>query len=221
MKRFLLIATMLVLTLGTAALVGCGGGGTEQEEETEEEAVEGEASGGGASETEEEAEEEAEETEEVTSETGTPETADPVSWESLIELLPDAPSGWTADEPSGQTMSSPGFSVSMSERSYQSESTDEDVEIVLVDNAYSENSPWATQFDTAFEFSSSDGHVRHTEVHGYPAIDIYSAPDDYDFLVLVSERFFVSISSDTEESRDLFADLIDYDALISLGTGEL
>ncbi|MBD3370262.1 hypothetical protein GF402_07870 [Candidatus Fermentibacteria bacterium] len=221
MKRFLLIAMMLVLTLGTAALVGCGGDGTEQAEETEEEAVEEEASGGGASETEEEMEEEAvepdaEEPGEATSGAGTPETVDPVSWESLIELLPDAPSGWTADEPSGQTMSSPGFSTSMSERTYESESTDEDVEIVLVDNAYSENSPWATQFDTAFEFSSSDGHLRHTEVHGYPAIDIYSAPDDYDLLVLVSERFFVSITSETEESRDQFADLIDYAALAGL-----
>lgn len=220
MNRFLLIASMLILALGSVAVVGCGEGGPEQAEETEEEAVEGEASGG-ASETEQETEEEAEEAEDVTSEAGTPETVDPISWESLIELLPDAPSGWTADEPTGQTMTSPGFSVSMSECGYENESTDEDVEIVLVDNAYSDNSPWATQFDTAFEFSSSDGHVRHTEVHGYPAIDLYSAPDDYDLMILVSERFFVSITSETEESRDLFADLIDYDALISLGTGEL
>jgi hypothetical protein len=219
MNRFLLITSMLILVLGSVALVGCGEGGPEQTEETEEEAVEGEASGGGASDTEQETEEEAEETEEVTAEAGTPEAADPVSWESLIELLPDAPSGWTADEPTGQTMSSPGFSVSMAECSYENESTDEDVEIVLVDNAYSETSPWATQFDTAFEFSSSDGHVRHTEVHGYPAIDLYSAPDDYDLLILVSERFFVSITSETEESRDQFADLIDYNAFS--GTGEL
>lgn len=145
------------------------------------------------------------------------EEVDPVSWEVLQDRLPEPPAGWDAGEPEGQTMSSSGFSASTAGRSYARSSAEgEGVKVTIVDSAYSPATPWSSQFETAFEYSSSDGHVRRTEVEGHPALDVYEAPDDYQLLVKVSDRFFVHIESGTEEARSLFAGLVDYDSLAGL-----
>ncbi|MFO7949856.1 MAG: hypothetical protein R6U36_05730 [Candidatus Fermentibacteraceae bacterium] len=145
------------------------------------------------------------------------EEVDPVSWEVLQDRLPEPPSGWNAGEAEGQTLSSSGFTASMAERSYGSSSADgEDVKVTIVDGAYSSATPWSSQFETAFEYSSSEGHVRRTEVEGHPALDIYETPDNYQLLVKVSDRFFVYIESETEEARSLFAGMVDYDSLAGL-----
>ncbi len=144
------------------------------------------------------------------------EEAEPLTWEVLQELLPEAPSGWTGAEPGGETLSSPQFSASVCRRSYDSESTGEKVDVHIVDTAYGSATPWESRFDNAFEYSSADGHIRRTEVAGNPAIDVYEAPDDYQLLVKVSDRFFVLIESESEEARDLFAGLVDYSGVAGL-----
>ena len=60
--------------------------------------------------------------------------------------------------------------------------------------------------DSAFE-------VKKTEVDGYPAVESWNDPDEYSLMVWVGERFMVVITTETEDSLNMFSNATDYDGL--------
>jgi len=165
--------------------------------------------------------EESEETEEP-DDAETPESSptmtptDPVPFGDLIPFLPEVPSDWDSDEPTGMTMTMDEWAWSQAMRDYSNEDEGEYVSVGIYDSAYYYGFAWMQTYEMHFEWESSDGYGKSITYHGYDAFETYSAPDSYMRMILVADRFMVMVNTQTEESLDLFSDLVDYEGLEDL-----
>lgn len=140
----------------------------------------------------------------------------PVAYSALISILPNPPAGWEADDPEGITMTMNEWAWSQATREYDNESTDEDVSVFIYDSAYYEGFAWALPFRMHFEFESSEGYGKTMTYKGFPAYEVYDAPDNYTRWISVAERYLVLVTADTKGSLEQFCGLIDYGKLANL-----
>ncbi|MBK8594950.1 MAG: hypothetical protein IPP07_04675 [Holophagales bacterium] len=118
---------------------------------------------------------------------------EPVHFSKLIELLPKAPSGWTADgEPRGETTNAMGFKVSMAEQSFSAEG--KSLQVKITDGAF--NAPLYTVITMAAQFAreSTEGYEKGVTLDGNPGIEKWRKDGgDAELNVVIGKRFFVEI----------------------------
>lgn len=118
---------------------------------------------------------------------------DPVHFSKLLELLPKAPSGFTADgEPRGETTNAMGFKVSMAEQSYSAEG--KSLQVKITDGAF--NAPLYTVITMAAQFAreSTDGYEKGITLDGNPGVEKWRKDGgDAELNVVVGKRFFVEV----------------------------
>lgn len=118
---------------------------------------------------------------------------EPVHFSKLIELLPKAPSGWTADgEPKGETTNAMGFKVSMAEQSFSAEG--KSLQVKITDGAF--NAPLYTVITMAAQFAreSTEGYEKGVTLDGNPGLEKWRKEGgDAELNVVVGKRFFVEI----------------------------
>ena len=148
-------------------------------------------------------------------------TTDAVHFNTLIEFLPDAPSGWTGEDPTGMTFTHEEGTWSMATESY-SKSGAEDVtaDVVITDYAlYSVG--WTAAWQGFYAYESTEGHAKTVTVKGNPAWEAYTKDgDDYSLFVGINDRFmvFINTNSDKDTLYD-FANSINYKGIAALGGG--
>ncbi len=206
MKRGFLILVMLMVVVALIA-TGCNGG----EEPTPEPTATPEGSPSATA---------------TPAETGEPEPTmgplpspgdvDPVNFSELIPYLPEAPAGWEAEEPDGFTGKFQDWWWSQASRNYTQSGTDNEASIVIFDNAYYYGFGWFQVWDMAFEIESTDMYMKRTTVDGYPAWETWYDPDEYSFMVLIDQRFFVMVNAESKSTLDSFSDLVNYDGIAGL-----
>jgi len=117
----------------------------------------------------------------------------PVHFSKLVELLPPAPSGWTADgDPRGETTNAMGFSVSTAERSFSAEG--KSLRVKITDGAF--NAPLYTVITMAAQFSreSTEGYEKGVTIDGNPGVEKWAKDGgDAELNVVVGKRYFVEI----------------------------
>lgn len=118
---------------------------------------------------------------------------EPIHFSRLIELLPKAPAGWTADgEPRGETTNAMGFKVSTAEQSYSQEG--KSLRVKLTDGAF--NAPLYTVITMAAQFAreSTEGYEKGVTFDGNPGVEKWHKNGgDAELNVVVGKRFFVEI----------------------------
>jgi hypothetical protein len=118
---------------------------------------------------------------------------EPVHFSKLVELLPAAPSGWTADaEPRGETTNAMGFKVSMAERSFSTEG--KSLRVKITDGAF--NAPLYTVITMAAQFAreSTEGYEKGVTLDGNPGVEKWRKNGgDAELNVVVGKRYFVEI----------------------------
>lgn len=118
---------------------------------------------------------------------------EPIHFSKLIELLPKAPSGWTADgEPRGETTNAMGFKVSMAEQSFSQEGRS--LQVKITDGAF--NAPLYTVITMAAQFAreSTEGYEKGVTLDGNPGVEKWRKEGgDAGLNVVVGKRFFVEI----------------------------
>ncbi len=120
---------------------------------------------------------------------------DPVPFARLVELLPPAPSGWTAGEPKGESTAAGGFKISQASRHY--ESAGKRLEVTIVDAAY--NGPMYASVTMLAQFSheSTEGYEKGVTFDGNPGVEKFRKEGPHSELTLVvGKRFLVTISGD-------------------------
>ena len=127
-------------------------------------------------------------------------TAEVVHYSKLVPFLPEAPSGWVAEEPSGMMMTLGEWSWSMADRHYTKPGTGAYATIAIVDSAYHLVGPWM-MWGMFFEYEDADGYLKSTTFKGYPAWEQHMKPHDYMLHIGIDDRFLVSISV-FESDRD-------------------
>jgi hypothetical protein len=118
---------------------------------------------------------------------------DPVHFSKLIELLPKAPSGFTADgDPRGETTNAMGFKVSMAEQHFSSEGGS--LRVKIMDGAF--NAPLYTFVTMAAQFAreSTEGYEKGVTLDGNPGVEKWRKDGgDAELNIVVGKRFFVEI----------------------------
>lgn len=119
---------------------------------------------------------------------------EPIHFSKLIELLPKAPAGFTADgEPKGETTNAMGFKVSMAEQSFSQEG--KSLRVKITDGAF--NAPLYTVVTMAAQFAreSTEGYEKGVTYDGNPGVEKWHKEGgDAELNVVVGKRYFVEIS---------------------------
>ncbi len=207
-KNLVLLLFLAVLLIGVMLVSGCGGAqedATPSAEETQQEDITPPPE-------ETQQEDTTPSTEEAQPEPG---TAQLVHFDKLIPFLPDPPSGWVAEDPSGMMMSFGGGSWSIADRYYTK--GDDDASIAIIDSAYLSVGPWMI-WEGYFEYETTEGYLKSTNFKGYPAWEEHTKPDHYALHIGIADRFMVSISVTSMDKDTLyaFANKIDYDGIAAL-----
>ncbi len=124
---------------------------------------------------------------------------DPVSFNALLPLLPPPPSGFTAEEPRGETTAAMGFKISEAERRYTK--GDERLHVKIVDGAYNSFIYAGVTMAAQFSHESTEGYEKGVTLNGNPGVEKWSkAGKRGELTVVVGKRFLVTIDASPVES---------------------
>lgn len=127
---------------------------------------------------------------------------EPISFRELIDSLPQAPAGWQALEPEGETNSFGSYSISQVSRTYTQ--GNKKMEVSIFDWAF--NSALSTPFLLSTEFSqeSTAGYNKGIKIDDMPGREEYSYTSKAGSLnLLVDNRFLVRIDGSNIEDSEL------------------
>jgi len=139
-----------------------------------------------------------------------------IDFNLLLPLLPNAPPGWTADEPQGMKMTVQEGTYSFATREYTS--GDKRATVMIWDTAFYNVGGWE-QWNSGYSMETTDGYWRSTTISGYPAWESYSKQsNDYGTWIGVAQRFSVMITVDGGSKADIdaFTGAINYQGIAAL-----
>ena len=125
-----------------------------------------------------------------------PDAPDVVEYQKLLPLLPDAPSGWTADEPEGSTSDVGGFRLTNVHRDYKKGNGNNapTASISILDSAA--NPDYATATTAAWNYNSEtlEGYSKSITIDGNPGFEAYETERKHGSLwLMVAKRYFVQV----------------------------
>ena len=129
-----------------------------------------------------------------------------VDYTKLLPILPEAPSGWTAEKAEGSTSGVGGFEITNVHRDYhKGEGKDAPlVSISILDSAA--NPDYVTATTAAWKTSSEtpDGYSKSVSIEGNPGFESYEREQKHASLwVMVAKRYFVQIEAQNMDPKEL------------------
>jgi hypothetical protein len=131
---------------------------------------------------------------------------DVVDYKKLIPILPDGPTGWTADTPEGSTEEVAGFKITNVHRDYRKgEGADAPTaSISILDSAA--NPDYVTTTTAAWKQTSDtkEGYSKSVTIDGNPGFEAYENEQKHGSLwVMVAKRYFVEIELQKQDAKEL------------------
>jgi len=119
---------------------------------------------------------------------------DPVHFSELIKALPDVPSGWTADDPRGESNQMGDFKMSRANRTYTREGSEERVEVSVEDWAYHQVLYLPFIMGARFSQETTEGYSKGIKIGEDPGREEYqTASQSGNRSVLVNKRYHIKI----------------------------
>ena len=133
-------------------------------------------------------------------------TPEVVDYHKLLSLLPDAPAGWSADEPEGSTQEVGGFTLTNVHRDYKKGAGDTapTAAISILDSAA--NPEYATTTTAAWKHNSEtlEGYSKAITVDGNPGFEAYETERKHGSLwLMVAKRYFVQVELTGQDPKEL------------------
>jgi hypothetical protein len=131
---------------------------------------------------------------------------DVIDYPKLLPVLPDAPSGWTADKPEGSTSDVGGFKITNVHRDYhKGEGTDAPlVSISILDSAANPDYVTATTATWKTSTETADGYSKSVTIDGHPGFEAYEREQKHASLwIMVAKRYFVQIEVQNVDPKEL------------------
>ncbi len=146
---------------------------------------------------------------------GAPGSVTAVSYTALIAFLPDAPAGWTAEDPAGMTWADEESQWTWATRDY--DRGDARATIMIQDSAYYDVGYWQS-WDSMISFESTEGYYKQGKTGGYPSWEYFTKPDSYGTWVGVNDRFmvYVSVEGGSKSDLDAFVNAVNYGGIANL-----
>jgi hypothetical protein len=117
---------------------------------------------------------------------------EPVSFRSLVELLPDVP-GWEKQKPEGESMTSP---VKFSQANVSYTKDDASIEVKIVDTAMSKmlTLPYQMFMMSGYSKESMDGYEKAAKIAGNPGWEKWESGSKHaEIGAIVGQRFLVTV----------------------------
>ena len=131
---------------------------------------------------------------------------DVVDYQKLIPILPDAPSGWTADKPDGSTEDVGGFKLTNVHRDYRKGEGNNipTAAINIVDSIANPDYVTATSASWNKNSETIEGYSRAVTIDGNPGFEAYDKEQKHASLwVMIANRYFVEIEMQNQDPKEL------------------
>ena len=129
-----------------------------------------------------------------------------VDYTKLLPLLPDAPSGWTADKPNGSTSDAGGFKLTNVHRDYHKGEGEKapSAAISFLDSVANPDYVSATTEAWKSNSDTSEGYAKSVNIDGNPGFETFEKDTKHAALwVMVADRYFVQVELQNQEPGEL------------------
>jgi hypothetical protein len=124
----------------------------------------------------------------------------------LLPLLPDAPTGWTADKPEGSTDDAGGVKITSVHRDYKKGTADDapTTSISILDSAANPEYVSATTAAWNLTTSTPEGYTKALTIEGMPGFETFENEGKHGTLwLMVAKRYVLQIETQGQDSKDL------------------
>jgi hypothetical protein len=124
----------------------------------------------------------------------------------LLPLLPEAPSGWTADKPEGSTDDAGGVKITSVHRDYKKGTADDapTTSISILDSAANPEYVSATTAAWNLTTSTPEGYTKALTIEGMPGFETFENEGKHGTLwLMVAKRYVLQIETQGQDSKDL------------------
>jgi hypothetical protein len=135
-----------------------------------------------------------------------PQLVEVVDFSKLMPLLPEGPSGWTADKPDGSTVDAGGFKITNVHRDYKKGTADNapTTAISILDSAANPEYVAATTAAWNMSTSTPEGYTKALMIDGMPGFETFENEGKHGTLwLMVAKRYVLQIETQGQDSKDL------------------
>jgi len=135
-----------------------------------------------------------------------PDAPDVVDFSKLLPLLPEAPSGWTADKPEGETSDIGGFKLTNVHRDYRKGEGDDapSAAISILDSVANPDYVEATTAGWNKNSETPDGYSKSVTIDGNPGFEAYEKDQKHASLwIMIAKRYFLEIELQNQDPKEL------------------
>ena len=131
---------------------------------------------------------------------------DAVDYQKLLAILPEPPSGWTADKPEGSTEDMGGFKITNVHRDYHKGGGGKapSAAISILDSVSNPDYVSATTEAWKSNSDTSEGYAKPVNIDGNPGFETFEKDTKHAALwVMVADRYFVQVELQNQEPGEL------------------
>jgi hypothetical protein len=131
---------------------------------------------------------------------------DVVDYAKLLPILPDPPSGWSADKPEGSTTDVGGFRITNVHRDYRKGEGDKvpTAAISILDSAANPDYVAATTAAWNFKSETVEGYSKSIAIEGNPGFEAYEIEGKHSTLwLMIAKRYFLQIELQNQDPKEL------------------
>ena len=131
---------------------------------------------------------------------------DAIDYQKLLPILPEPPSGWTADKPEGSTEDVGGFRITNVHRDYRKGEGEKapSTAISILDSVANPDYVSATTEAWKSNSDTSEGYAKSVNIDGNPGFETLEKDTRHAALwVMIADRYFVQIELQNQEPGEL------------------
>ena len=129
-----------------------------------------------------------------------------VDYQKLLAILPQPPSGWTADKPEGSTEDVGGFKITNVHRDYHNGEGEKapTAAISILDSVSNPDYVSATTEAWKSNSDTSEGYAKSVNIDGNPGFETFEKDSKHAALwVMVADRYFIQVELQNQEPGEL------------------
>jgi hypothetical protein len=129
-----------------------------------------------------------------------------VDFQKLLAILPEPPSGWTADKPEGSTEDVGGFKITNVHRDYRKGEGEKapTAAVSILDSVSNPDYVSATTEAWKNNSDTSEGYAKSVQIEGNPGFETFEKDTKHAALwVMIADRYFVQVELQNQEPSEL------------------
>jgi hypothetical protein len=131
---------------------------------------------------------------------------DVVDFQKLLPVLPEPPSGWSAEKPEGSTTDAGGAKITTVHRDYKKGDADNapTTSISIIDAAANPEFVEATTGSWKMTQTTTEGYAKSISIDGNDGFETYdNEPKHGSLWLLVSKRYLLQVDTNGQDSKEL------------------